>query len=987
MRYTRPLVHAVIAAALFTGAANAQKATSKSQPKNAKAAESQTPDPVPSGLLNAMQFRSVGPALTTGRVQDVEMDPHNSSVWYVATAFGGLWKTTNRGVTFTSVFDNGGSFTLCCVEVDPKNSNIVWLGTGENLSQRSAHFGDGLYKSTDAGKTWKRVALELSEHIGRIQIDPRNSDVVYVAAQGPLWSAGGERGLYKTTDGGNTWKAVLTISENTGVNDVVLDPSNPDVVYATPFQRRRAVGQLIGGGPEGGIMKSTDGGAHWTKLTNGLPKGDVGRVSLAIDPRHNNTVYANIAATRNEAGFYRSDDAGATWERIGKRGTAAGRGAGAGGGAGGGGRAGAPADDWYRGDVPEYYNEIFADPRKENVIWAVDTNLQISTDGGHTFRSAGFESKDVHTDYHDIEFDPQDMNHFLIANDGGLYETYDDGATFRYFANIPVTQYYRVSVSNTKPFYLICGGAQDNWSECGPSRTTSRLGIRNTDWFIVGGGDGFQTRNDPEDPNIVYATSQDGAVSRMDIRTGVSKGIRPRLPAPTTAAPPSRDEGAIADTSGNNRANNANTRRFNRAADRPNWDAPYIISPHSSRRLYWASNYVYRSDDRGDTWTRVSPDLTRQQNADSLPIMGRIWPDTAVSKNASTTALGNVVSIDESPLMEGLIYAGTDDGLLQITEDGGRNWRRVDVFPGVPHFTYVSDVFASPRDANTVFVALNNWQRGDYKPYIVKSSDRGRTWTNISSNLPDRHDVWSVIQDHINGDLLFAGTEFALFTSIDGGRHWNEMKGGMPVAQVRDMAVQRRENDLVLATFGRGFYVLDDFSALRDMNATTLAEDVHLFPLRDASFFNITGGQDAGASGHLPMAGIYSTPNPAVGATFTYNVKTPITDSTKLVLTIMDDAGKQVRRLDLDKSVGLKRLTWNLRADPPARAAADSTGRAGDAGGAGGAGGGGGFGGRGPQQGAVVPPGRYRAVIGRMVGTTVTNVGNEQTFNVVVIPQ
>jgi photosystem II stability/assembly factor-like uncharacterized protein len=969
----------LVISALLPNGALAQKSNKSNKSKNdAQSA----PNPLTTDVLNGLKFRSVGPSLTTGRIQDVEIDPHNSSTWYVASAFGGLWKTSNRGVTFTSIFDNGGSFTLCCVEVDPKNSNIVWLGTGENLSQRSAHFGDGLYKSTDAGKTWKRVALELSEHIGRIQIDPRNSDVVYVAAQGPLWSAGGERGLYKTTDGGATRKAILTVSENTGVNDVVFDPSNPDVIYATPFQRRRAVGQLIGGGPEGAIMKSTDGGAHWTKLTNGLPKGDVGRISLAIDPRHNNTIYANIAATRNEAGFYRSDDAGATWERIGKRAPAAGRG-----GAPGGGRAGAPADDWYRGDVPEYYNEIFTDPRKENVIWAVDTNLQISTDGGHTFKSAGFEQKDVHTDYHDIEFDPQDMNHFLIANDGGLYETYDDGATFRYFANIPVTQYYRVSVSNTKPFYLICGGAQDNWSECGPSRTTSRLGIRNTDWFIVGGGDGFQTRNDPEDPNIVYATSQDGAVSRMDLRTGISKGIRPRLPAPvdpSAPAPPSRDEGAIADTSGNNRPPAANARRFNRAADRPNWDAPYIISPHSSRRLYWASNYVYRSDDRGDSWTRISPDLTRQQNADSLPIMGRIWPDTAVSKNASTTALGNVVSIDESPLMEGLIYAGTDDGLLQITEDGGKSWRRVDVFPDVPHFTYVSDVFASPRDANTVFVALNNWQRGDYRPYLVKSSDRGHTWTNISSNLPERHDVWSVIQDHINGDLLFAGTEFGVFTSVDGGRHWTEMTGGMPVAQVRDMAVQRREDDLVLATFGRGFFVLDDFSALRDMNAQTLAEDAHLFPLHDAYLFNVTGGQDAGASGHLPMAGIYSTPNPPVGATFTYNVKTPITDSTKLVLTIMDDAGKQVRRMEIDKSVGLRRTTWNFRADPPPRPASDSTAaaRGGRAGGAGG----GGFQGR-QQQGAIVAPGRYRAILGRMIGTTVTNIGTEQTFNVVVIPQ
>jgi hypothetical protein len=382
---------------------------------------------------------------------------------------------------------------------------------------------------------------------------------------------------------------------------------------------------------------------------------------------------------------------------------------------------------------------------------------------------------------------------------------------------------------------------------------------------------------------------------------------------------------------------------------------------------------VYRSDDRGDNWIRISPDLTRQLKWDELPIMGKVWPSDSVAYHESTTALSNVVSLDESPLMEGLLYAGTDDGLLQVTEDGGKSWRRIEDFPGVPKWTYVSDVFASPRDANTVFVALNNWQRGDYKPYIVKSADKGRTWTDITGNLPARHDVWSVIQDHIDGDLLFAGTEFGLFTSVDGGATWVQLKGGMPTTQVRDMAVQRRENDLVLGTFGRGFYVLDDYSALREITPQTLGEDAHLFPLRDAYLFKPVGLAPAGTAGIGAMAGNWTSPNPPFGAVLTFNVKQPLADDAKLVITIADDSGRQIRRLDVDKTPGLKRVAWNLRGEPTANAA--QTGR-------------GGFGGRGGQPvGPLVTPGRYRATLGKMVGDTVMPLGSWQSFSVVQLSQ
>jgi photosystem II stability/assembly factor-like uncharacterized protein len=948
--------------------------------------------------MKSFAFRSVGPSLTTGRISDVAVDPKNPSVWYVAAAAGNLWKTENRGNTWTGIFDEQGSYSLGAVTVDPKDSNIVWLGTGENNNQRSVSFGDGVYKSTDGGATWKRMGLEHSEHIQNIVIDPRNSNVVYVTAIGPLWSAGGHRGLYKTADGGQTWKAVLTVSPDTGVTDLLMDPKNPDVLYAAAYQRRRAVGQLIGGGPESGLYKSTNAGQTWTKLTKGLPSVEIGRIGLAANWRNPRTIYALVTAQLGQGGFFRSDDAGATWTRIG-RSTNAGRG-GRGGAQGGsppspcgpadstpprpsadapaqgaGGRGGFN-DDCYRGGDPGYYNEIYVDAHDPETIWSLQTNVDRSTDGGKTWSQVAMPG--VHVDHHDIVFDPADKNHVLLANDGGLYETYDGMKTWRHFTNLPLSQFYRVATDNSRPFYHVCGGAQDNGSICGPSRTANRAGIRTSDWYNIGGGDGFQPRVDPEEPNIVYAQSQEGSLNRLDLNTGRSTAIRPR-PQNTTVdgKPPVPSPPQAAQ--GGGRGGGLGQPRLGRW----HWDSPLIVSPHSNRRLYYGGERLYRSDDRGDSWVTISPDLTRQLDATKIEIMGKVWPTTSVAFNQATTTLSTITAIDESPLLEGLLYVGTDDGLVQVSDDGGRNWRKTDKFPGVADYAYVTDVFASPREAGTVFVTLNNYQRGDYKPYIVRSTDKGRNWTSISGNLPARSGVWSIVQDHVSGNLLFAGLEFGVWFTVDGGQSWTQLKGGIPTTQARDLTIQRRENDLVVGTFGRGAFILDDYSALRDLTPAGLADEARLLPLRDAYLFEELG-QQAAAWGNIV------TPNPPVGATLTYTVGRAPEGDAKLVMTIADDTGKQVRRFDVPKTAGLNRATWNLRADAPP-AEGRGGGRGGDPGDAAGggeqqqAGPGGGRGG--PPQGPLVSPGRYRATLGRQSGETVTPIGAAQSFQVVALPK
>ena len=891
----------------------------------------------------SLELRNIGPAVTPGRLSDIAIDPRNRSIWYVSFASSGLWKTTNRGITWTPIFDDSGSYSLGCLAIDPKDSDIIWLGTGENQGSRSASFGDGIYKSNDAGQTWKNMGLSQSEHIAKILIDPRNSNVIYVASQGPLWAPGGDRGLYKSTDAGDTWELILDISENTGITDIVLDPRDPDVIYAASYQRRRRVGRLVGGGPEAGIFKSEDGGENWTKLTNGIPTVDLGRIALALSPHNPDIVYALIVAAGDESGFFRSADRGQTWVR----------------------------QNNYRVVDPQYYGELYPDPHKFERIYAADVRMHLTEDGGKTFNPCSWRT---HVDNHALAFDPTDPDYLLLGNDGGLYETFDRGQSWRHFTNLPTIQYYRVGLDNAVPFYNVYGGSQDNGTHGGPSRTVNRVGIRTSDWHRLGGGDGMQPRVDPQNPDIVYHMIQNGVINRMDLHLGTNTNIRPR-PGP------------------------------NEPPVRWNWDTPFIISPHSNTRLYFAGSRLFRSEDRGDTWEPISPDLTRQIDRDTLPIMGKIWGPDAVTKHLFTTPFGIASAITESPVQENLLYVGTDDGLIQITKDGGKNWQKIERFPGVPDMTLVSDLFASTHNPDTVYAAFENHQRGDFRPYLLKSIDRGRTWTSIAGDLPDRHFVWSLVEDHVNSNLLFAGTEFGLYFTIDGGMHWTQLNGGVPVIAFRDLEIHKRENDLVCATFGRGFFILDDYSPLRGLNARTIAGEGTMLPSRDTYLFNELSHVYA-ASGN------YTTPNPPFGDPLTYYLRDDLAaqnteTETQIVLTIADANGKNIRNITGPATAGLHRLDWDLRSEPARTAQQDrptmqfneeeqeefeqdepepqsndarelqrrTSNRSGTRRGR-----------RGLRAGPLVAPGKFTVTLNKRVNETLTVLGEPQTFEVIPLP-
>ena len=922
-------------------------------------------DPINSGTFAGLRVRQIGPAFISGRISQIAVFPDDSNHYLVAEASGGVWLTYNNGTTWTPVFDNYGSYSIGTITIDPKNPSIVWLGTGENNNQRSVSYGDGVYRSDDAGRTWRNVGLKLTEHIARILVDPRDSNVVYVAAPGPLWKGGGERGLYKTTDGGKTWsQSLIKVGEYTGCSDVIMDPRNPDILLAATHQRQRKYFGIIHGGPESGLWRSMDAGKTWTAVRGGFPTGELGRIGLDRAPSRPNIVYAQVEGPENRGGLYRSADNGVTWEKRNSY-----------------------------DQQGQYYSKVQVDPADPDRVYIQGVNIMVSDDGGRTLTALPTRNK--HVDNHDIWVDPKNNSHYLVGCDGGLYESFDRAANWVFKANLPTAQLYDVTVSDDAPFYHVYGGTQDN-NSFGCAARTKNVALYNSDCFVTNGGDGFYSRVDPKDPNTIYANMQNGVMVRFDKRTGERVSIQPQ---PAKGDPPMRW----------------------------NWDTPLIISPHSNTRLYFGAQRLYRSDDRGDSWRAVSPDLTRHLDRNKLPLMGKVWPVGAIQKNVSTALYGNISALAESPKQEGLIYAGTDDGLVQITEDGGKSWRKVEKPAGVPEDAYVQRIVASQHDAGVVYVAYENHQNGDFKPYILKSADKGKTWVNIAGNLPERGGVYALAEDHINKNLLFAGTEFGLYFTRIGGEKWIKLNVGLPTIMVRDLAIQKQVDDLVIGTFGRSIYILDDYSPLRVATPELFQSDSAIFPVKSAlSYLPYNPGGDLGAA-H------FTAPNPPVGAAITFNLKEAIRTKQQerlqreraaiqrgeappyptpeelrteaeeeppaIVVSISDASGKVIRRFDAPATRGIHRVTWDLRAQsivlPPAIPAGGAGGRGGGgrggaAVGRGGAGGRGGVeivpaaggGGRGGATGALVVPSKYSVSVARRQGGIITPLAGSQAFEV-----
>lgn len=839
-----------------------------------------------------LQLRGIGPALMGGRIADIAVSHTDKSTWYVAVGSGGLWKTTNRGTTWEPIFDSQKSYSIGTVTIDPNNSEVIWVGTGENVSGRHVAWGDGVYKSNDGGKTWQQMGLEKSEHIGKISVDPRNSDVVFVAAEGPLWSAGGERGLYKTTDGGETWQWVLEINKNTGVTDIEFDPSNPDILYAAAYQRQRQTWLFLAGGPNSGIYKSTDNGDTWHQLKTGLPKGDMGKIGLAVTPANPDIVYATIEANEKEKGFYRSLNKGESWEKQ---------------------------NSYISGGTgPHYYQEIEVSTQNADLIYQMDVFYHVSRDGGKTFNYLG-TGREKHSDNHALWINPEDGKHLLSGTDGGLYESYDEGTTWRHFPNLPISQFYKLGLDNAEPFYNIVGGAQDLGTLIGPSRTMNTEGVRNQDWYVVLGADGYDSVFDPEDPNIAYIEIQQGTLHRLDRRTEQVINIQPQ------AEP-------------------------NDPPERWNWDSPIQVSPHNHKRIYFGSQRVWQSDDQGNSWTPISQDLTTNTNRYELATMDkRVWSVDSLYDNGAMSKYATLTSISESPKVEGLLYTGSDDGLIHVSADGGKNWRQ-STLPKVPNRVFINDIEASNHDADTVFAVADAHKFGDYKPYLYISNNQGSSWRSIAGDLPKDTLVWVIKQDHVDKNLLFIGTEYGIYFSPNRGVNWIKLDAGVPSIAFRDLELQPREHDLVGATFGRGFYVLDDYSPLRNISSAIDDSTNTLFPIRDAWWYVPSVPMQAKG---MPGQGTtsFASDNPPFGAVFTYYLKDiPQTakqqrqksekalnekqanvpfpgwqqllqesneDEPQVLLLVSDEQGEPVRWIKGATKEGLHRASWDLKLSPP----------------------------------------------------------------------
>jgi photosystem II stability/assembly factor-like uncharacterized protein len=842
--------------------------------------------------FDALYFREIGPATMSGRIADFAVYEANPAIYYVATAHGGVWKTTNHGTTFEPQMQDTGHLSTGSIAISQSNPDLVWVGTGESANRQSVSWGDGVYKSTDGGKTYAHMGLKTSRHITRIRIDPRNNDIVYVAATGSLWGPGGERGVYKTTDGGRNWKQVLFVDDDTGADELVMHPTDSRILYATMYQRRRSECCFVGGGPGGGIFKTTDGGETWTKLTGGVLDEPVGRIGLDIYRKRPEIMYALIEGpaqpgggrggafvqagggrggeqTVSDAptGLYRSDDAGATWRKVNNA-----------------------------NPRPMYFSQLNIDPNDPEIVYFGGVGLHRTMDGGRTVSTQ--IAPMIHVDHHHIWINPANSQHVLVGNDGGMYVSYDQGAKWKFKPNLPVGLFYHVAVDNAVPFN-ICGGMQDNYSWCGPSAVRSNAGIGNHEWNTLLGGDGFVAIPDPNDRRIVFAESQDGNVTRIDRVTFETQSIRP--------LPPPGEE-----------------------PYRWHWDTPLMFSPHDSRVLLTAANKVFRSTDRGHSWTVISPDLTSGQDRNEVVTMGVKNSEIRFSRNDGIRDWPTITALAESPKRAGILYAGTDDGNVSVTRDMGRNWTNVsDRFPDLPKGLYVSETIPSRFEEGRAYVTFDGHRSNDFHTWIFATEDFGQTWQPINGNLRDEV-ARTFLEDLKNPDVLYAGTETGIFVSLDRGRSWERMKGNMPTVRVDKMVIHPRDNALVVGTHGRSIWVLDNLSPVQEMAAAQRSlTDATLFsppptamyrrPARDRNY-EFWGDQT------------FFGENPPAAAVITWLLKK---DVGSVALRITDATGREVREISgpvlaNSNKAGIQAACWDLRVAPiPAPAGFGGGGRQG----------------------------------------------------------
>jgi photosystem II stability/assembly factor-like uncharacterized protein len=832
-------------------------------------------------LFDGLHFRSIGPAGMSGRIADIAVYEADPNIFYVGAAHGGVWKTINGGTTFDDQFQHDGLMSIGDIAVAQNNPDLVWVGTGESNNRQSTSWGDGVFKSTDGGKTYTNVGLRTSRHINRIVIDPRNTDNVFVAATGPLFGSGGERGVYKTSDGGRTWKQVLKVDQDTGANDIVMDPSDSRILYASTYQRRRTACCMNGGGAGSGIWKSTDGGETWTRLTKGLPEGSLGRIGLDVYRRRPNVLYALVEGAAPEegrgggrgggggggggrgmatgvdenipTGLYRSDDSGASWRKVNNENAR-----------------------------PMYFSQVRVDPNDPEVVFMGGVKLHLTTDGGKSI--ATNVTRTAHDDVHAIWIDPSNSQHVLIGDDGGLAETRDKAKTWQFFPNLPVGLFYHVSVDMAVP-YNVCGGMQDNYDWCGPSRTRSSAGIGNYEWKTLQGGDGFVVLQDPRDQRVIYSETQDGNIVRVDRVTNETQSIRPVAPQ-------------------------------GEPAYRWHWDTPMILSPHDPAVVYIGAQKVFRSTDRGLSFTPISGDLTSNANRDDIVTMGLKGSDIRIAKNDGIVAWPTIVALAESPKRAGVVYAGTDDGNLQVTKDGGKTWTNVYAnLPNAPKGAFVSRIAASRFDEGTVYVTIDDHRQNNYGTYVYVSSDYGQTWKALNGNLPSFGEVVvkAITEDQKNPDVLYLGTEVGLFLSVDRGASWIRPRTNLPDVRVDEITLHPRDNAMIVATHGRALWILDHLEPIQEYAAAANAEaklftpaaSMYRRPARDRNY-EFWGDQT------------FFGENPPEAAVISWYQKQNVND---VALKITDAAGRTVREISgpvlaKSKSAGIQSACWDLRVEP-----------------------------------------------------------------------